>query len=492
MSVSQSGARALRGLVSSTIVGACLFTPNLPKVDAGEGRAASPQATANGPTVRTSGGAGQRPTERLDGIWLSDGYGYVIEIEGDTLQISETTAVSCIPAMTAQRRPGSSPPAFQIEGRSSQLEILPGSSPEERRIHQAGAASDVVIRRAAQRPAICLKTTPDTPESNFEVFWATFNEQHAFLKERGADWAAVHKKYRPQVTSTTGPDDLFRILSEMIAPLRDAHTSLRAGTLGKGFHAGRPDPNPLTGDDRRRVLEIITSKYIRGELRSWCNGRVEYGRLGDLAGYLRITAFAGYTPSGDYQEGALELARAIDAAVEDCRTLRALIIDVRLNGGGADPYGVAVASRLTGAKYVAFVKRARNDPRDPTRFTAPQTTWVIPSTGPRFTGRVIELIGRDTVSAGETFSMALMGRRPPVTRIGEPTQGVYSDVLGRRMPNGWRIGLPNEVFLTEGGRHYEVVGVPPDISVPVFTREDLAAGRDSALEKALEIVRSVK
>ena len=83
--------------------------------------------------------------------------------------------------------------------------------------------------------------------------------------------------------------------------------------------------------------------------------------------------------------------------------------------------------------------------------------------------------------------MALMGRKPAVIRIGEPTQGVYSDVLGRVLPNGWRFGLPNEVFLTEGGKHFEVVGVPPDIKVPVFPREDLQAGRDGALDKALDI-----
>jgi hypothetical protein len=31
-----------------------------------------------------------------------------------------------------------------------------------------------------------------------------------------------------------------------------------------------------------------------------------------------------------------------------------------------------------------------------------------------------------------------MGRTPHVVRIGEPTQGVYSDVPGRRLPNGGR------------------------------------------------------
>jgi len=44
--------------------------------------------------------------------------------------------------------------------------------------------------------------------------------------------------------------------------------------------------------------------------------------------------------------------------------------------------------------------------------------------------------------------MALMGRAPHVTQIGLNTQGVFSDVLGRRLPNGWRFGLPNEVYLT--------------------------------------------
>jgi len=49
------------------------------------------------------------------------------------------------------------------------------------------------------------------------------------------------------------------------------------------------------------------------------------------------------------------------------------------------------------------------------------------------------------------------------------------------------LGLPTAVFLPEGGWHFEVVGVAPDIAVPVFTREELKAGRDSALDKALEL-----
>ena len=86
--------------------------------------------------------------------------------------------------------------------------------------------------------------------------------------------------------------------------------------------------------------------------------------------------------------------------------------------------------------------------------------------------------------------MALMGRTPHVTRIGEATQGVFSDVLGRKLPNGWSFGLPNEIYLTKDGKAFDGPGVPPDIEVPIFPDEDLASGRDTALNKALELLSS--
>ena len=76
------------------------------------------------------------------------------------------------------------------------------------------------------------------------------------------------------------------------------------------------------------------------------------------------------------------------------------------------------------------------------------------------------------MSAAETFTQALMNRVPPVVRVGENTQGVFSDVLGRRLPNGWRFGLPNERFVTNG-RSYDGPGIAPDVNVPVFPATDL-------------------
>ena len=99
---------------------------------------------------------------------------------------------------------------------------------------------------------------------------------------------------------------------------------------------------------------------------------------------------------------------------------------------------------------------------------------------------MVELIGPLTISAGETFTQALMGRTPKIVRIGEPTQGVFSDVLGRKLPNGWEFGLPNEVFRDAAGKTYDGPGIPPDVAVPVLAAADVAAGKDPGLAAAVK------
>ena len=107
---------------------------------------------------------------------------------------------------------------------------------------------------------------------------------------------------------------------------------------------------------------------------------------------------------------------------------------------------------------------------------------------PHFHGPVVLLTSMHTISGGECFTMALMGRSPAVRRVGENTQGVFSAIRPRTLPNGWRFGTPNEILLTKDRVAFDGPGIPPDIRVPVFPREDLDKGRDGALEKGLEVI----
>ena len=77
------------------------------------------------------------------------------------------------------------------------------------------------------------------------------------------------------------------------------------------------------------------------------------------------------------------------------------------------------------------------DPVDRMQWTPGQPSIVRPGARLGFKGPVVELTGPLTISAGETLTQALMGRTPRVIRIGENTQGVFSDVLFRTLPNGW-------------------------------------------------------
>ena len=74
---------------------------------------------------------------------------------------------------------------------------------------------------------------------------------------------------------------------------------------------------------------------------------------------------------------------------------------------------------------------------------------------------------------------------PNVTRIGEATEGIFSDMLVRMLPNGWLFSLSNERFTDPGGSSYEGIGVPVDTEVSLFLSSDLEQGIDSGLDAAL-------
>jgi hypothetical protein len=445
----------------------------------------------------------------LQGFWVSDGYGLQFEIADDVLQASEVSARSCLPGWRARRVGGDAEaPTYALVGDPVTILLRPDSSPDRIRVHLNGTASDISARRAPGKLPVCAQATPDTPIANFDVFATTWAENYPFFAEAKVDWAQVVASVRVKITPRTKPRELFDILQGMIAPLEDAHTFLSAPKLGgerrafSGFH-DRPGSLDPKGFDK---AERVTNGYFPSPLQKFCEGQLELGMLGPDVAYLRIGSFAGFVPDDSFEKGLVVLEAAMDVIFHDTTRWKGLIIDVRINGGGADPYGLAIAGRLTGAEYVAYAKQARLppgfaqehalavgsgrlDPADPSNWTTPQPSVVRPSPRPGFRGEVVELTGPNSISAAETFSQGLLERVPHVVRVGQSTQGVFSDVLERGLPNGWRFGLPNERFVTQG-KSYDRTGIPPTVTVPLYAPADLVAGRDIALETAVQLIRS--
>lgn len=438
-------------------------------------------------TVTTAIPAGAASPGALDGVWKTDGYGMVLSIEDGRLRSYQITEISCLPAGDPMKRLGTARDGAVRFGDGDVAALTVWAEGRDRaRARYMGDVADKGLLRLRALPARCSRPTPKDPVTSFDVFWKTFDENYLSFAAKGVDWRAARDRYRPKVNSRTSDERLFKILSDMIKPLGDAHTSL--GWDERHFFIGRrPGTRLPMGDELKPRIDKALAAYLGVPMRAWGNGELGYADLPGGLGYLRVTGFGGYAgEKGTLAEERAQLDRALDTVFTRSRTrdLRGLIIDVRYNTGGYDDLGLRIASRLTHRPYTAYTKRARNHPGDPDRFSPPATVTVRPARAPIYDGPIAVLTSDMTVSAGETFTMALMDRKPEPIRIGGHTQGAFSDILGRRLPNGWQFGLSNEDYRTPGGRTFEGAGLPPHIRTPVFTDEELGDGRDSAMEEA--------
>jgi len=428
--------------------------------------------------------------QSLDGFWRSERYGNVYEIHGTTLRAFELTTRTCVAGFTATRIAPSTPrpdEIFRTKGRDP-IVVSAGKDADSRLLNHT-----VQLNRLSGLPAVCSAVTPNTPFGNFEVFTRTFAEHYISFGLRHVDWDKVVAANREKVKILTTPSELFEILDSMIRPLGDLHTGIEAPQIKReSKERFRPGTDRVVKDGidffasktRPALFAVTDSVWAHGRIRSFCKGHVQYTRSVDGTGYLRILGFGDYARFGD---DARALESALDAIFEDSG-LKALVIDVRLSFGGDDGLGRIIASRLTNRRYLAYSIQARSDPTDTDKWSPANSVYIDSSSRPGFRGPIVELIGPITMSAAETFTQALMGRIPPVTTIGENTQGLFCDPLERHLPNGWTFSLPNAIYRTADGRAFDVQGITPDIKIPLFADEDVAAREDPAMAMAVRLL----
>lgn len=161
--------------------------------------------------------------QALDGVWRSEGYGYMFEIHGPELKAFEVTTRTCLPGFTARAEKSEAAgreATFQTSDGDAYF-VKAGGARDRRIMHAGGSASDMRINRLPQRPAACDQPTPNTPLANFEMFTRTWAENYISFDLKHADWDDI-------VTERTTPAALFDILQGMIQPFGYAHTFISA------------------------------------------------------------------------------------------------------------------------------------------------------------------------------------------------------------------------------------------------------------------------
>jgi Tricorn protease C1 domain/Peptidase family S41 len=302
-------------------------------------------------TAVAVGAPAQSPS--MEGVWRSQGYGNVFEIHGQTLNAFEVTNTTCVPSESAAVDTTPVPGRIAtFRSRGSEKFVRAGSSADHKLLHGEGSASDERIDRIPRLPAVCDHPTENTPAGNFEVFAQTWGEHYISFDLKNTDWGKVVEANRSKINSNTTPAELFDIFEKMIGPFGDTHAFLAAPEIDHVFQSLRPGTDRVVKGGfqafRRNgmpaLLGVTDRAYLKTPLRKFCNDQIQYGHIDEATGYLRILSFSNYVKEGGFAAGLAALEAALDDIFSD-RTLRALVIDVRINGGGADPYGLAIASR---------------------------------------------------------------------------------------------------------------------------------------------------
>lgn len=215
-----------------------------------------------------------------------------------------------------------------------------------------------------------------------------------------------------------------------------------------------------------------------------------------------------YVASNSFNDAAL--VAQFDSILPALSAARGVVLDVRRNRGGVDDVVRQIVARLSRDTLLGPAWRTRTHvaayrawgrfadeaewAREYRPYWAGDGVWhvaapdtVLPHDGARVEAPIALLIGSETASAAENF-LIYMDRRTGTTRIGQPTNGSSGQPLMLDLPGGGRAWICTKRNTYPDGRGYIGTGVLPDIPIEP-TVDDVRAGRDRALEAALEVLR---
>ena len=415
----------------------------------------------------------------FDGVWQSQGYGFWLSLSGDTASLDQITAGGCVSMASIKGVEVNGAKAlFQdvtLNGMGAALDPLQGklALEEGRLLLDLDKANLIPFTRVDRLPDSCADRPGKDALASFDALWHGFQEHYAYFDLRGVNWDEMRATYRPQVTAETDDETLLNIFVQMLGPLRDGHVSL---ITPDGQIADDVLPDWAEGLEAGQMVDVVRQSFaLHAPEGTRPASSMGLGMTADGLGYMTLINFDEALVSGDVTMASI-MGDLLAAEPE----MKALVIDTRVNFGGSDLAGYALAAQLTrdpveiGSKAVWEQGRWHVD--------TPLT--IEPATEHVWDGPVYLLTSGVTISAAETFALAV-SHFDNVTLIGEPSNGILSDMSFLALPNGWVASLSNERYLNAAGENYEGAGVPVDIAVPVLP-EEIAAGRDRAYEAVLQ------
>lgn len=266
----------------------------------------------------------------------------------------------------------------------------------------------------------------------------------------------------------------------------------------------------------------VKIKTPKGEVRHFdlkresCKDEVippfEQGNLLDFEWKDNEVAYIALNSFGDPKIDTL-----FEEKLPELRKAKAMIIDLRKNGGGSTTVGTAILKYLTkdrllyGSKYTtrqhiaaykawgAFTtpkdtansdweKRSFEFFHDNVWYDFPYSPDVNEVTAEKIVVPTVVLFGHNTASAAEDF-LIYAERQPHFLYMGEPTFGSTGQPFQFQIPGDCWVRVCTKKDTYPDGREFVGYGIPPDIVV-TKTVQDYLDDRDPVLEMALKALQS--
>lgn len=308
----------------------------------------------------------------------------------------------------------------------------------------------------------------DTPTGNFEALWQIIDEHYCFFDykqhEYGLDWNAVYNKYKVRVSDHMTTEQLFEVLTDMLAELRDGHVNL-GSSMDYGRYWAWHEAYPQNFSDTLERRYLGTDYKIAAGMK--------YRVLDDNIGYIRYDSFLQGIGEGN---------------LDDCLTYlalcRGLIIDIRNNGGGDLTTAEKLAGRFVQEKtLVSYMQhktgKGHND------FSSLEARYLEPSSNIRWHKPVCVLTNRSVFSAANDFAV-MMHTLPNVKLVGDHTGGGSGMPMSNSLPNGWSVRY-SACPMYDAKKQQTEFGIDPDIKA-ALTDEATAQGIDLIIEAARKVL----
>lgn len=310
----------------------------------------------------------------------------------------------------------------------------------------------------------------NNPINNYNLFWKDIDQHYGLFTARHRNWDSINTVFKPQVTASTTDAQLFNIFSQMIEYLDDSHTYIGNPATNQYYVSGNT-LNVQAIDEFS--LGLVKSKYTDNYANVADNDEFGFGKIKNKnIGYI----YLGKMDSNDPTK--------IDHVIASLKNHKAIILDIRNNGGGDDAFADRIAGAFADGEHFVYTVQTRNG-KNHTDFDAISKHFAKPQGTEQFLKPVIVLTDRYTISAGEVFLLH-MKSFAQVTQIGDTTAGDFSTTSNNRfLPNGWTYQYSIQMFLLPNGQSLDGIGHIPQVYIK-NTQADIAAQNDKVIEKAID------